>query len=348
MRVIETKGEVFRLEYTPCSRFLAFAVTEGQRRQLHWHDLARGSDSCRAEFSNVLTEGVWLAMSANLVLVLCSDGILKLLRPDGDGFAEVECNFSYVASLRTATLSPDARLFAYFCYEIRERYLESDIAVRDASGLQYWAKFRPYNHECRLLRFSKSADYLVSAGQQDLAIWSLKTKESVATWRLPPQRDRNPHEDYAIEDPMIRSVVFSPDESHLFIRTQDRLFDWEPGANRIHYDIVLPLKPPRPLPPRPRLDEFEFDFELSLDDESSMGHTSLFDDENPIASSPDGRLLALALGRTVQVRVCESGELLTSYEWPVANIGCLAFAPDALTMAAGGEGGIVIWDLDVL
>jgi hypothetical protein len=33
-------------------------------------------------------------------------------------------------------------------------------------------------------------------------------------------------------------------------------------------------------------------------------------------------------------------------DWRVGCIHCLALAPDGLTAAAGGDGEIVIWDLD--
>jgi WD40 repeat protein len=66
------------------------------------------------------------------------------------------------------------------------------------------------------------------------------------------------------------------------------------------------------------------------------------------AFSPDGARLALACG-TGGVRFLDaaSGTELQRFHWSIGAVWSVAFAPDGLTCAAGGENGqVVIWDVD--
>lgn len=70
---------------------------------------------------------------------------------------------------------------------------------------------------------------------------------------------------------------------------------------------------------------------------------------NGLAFSSDGRRLGVAGGDGV-VRFWQVGtwEELTAYEWGFRVARCVAFSPDGLTCAAGGEGkvALVIWDVE--
>ncbi len=66
-----------------------------------------------------------------------------------------------------------------------------------------------------------------------------------------------------------------------------------------------------------------------------------------LVCSPDG--LTLATGSSDGVARfwdAETGRLLRAYNWEVGPIASLAFAPDGQRAAAGGNGQIIVWDVD--
>jgi WD40 repeat protein len=66
-----------------------------------------------------------------------------------------------------------------------------------------------------------------------------------------------------------------------------------------------------------------------------------------MAFSPDGRILLFG---------CEDGLVRlwdvaaqhpqVTFDWVIGSIRCVAFAPDGLTAAVGGDGAIIVWDVD--
>ena len=82
--------------------------------------------------------------------------------------------------------------------------------------------------------------------------------------------------------------------------------------------------------------------------EQRPGKTALVSSSavDDISISPDGRSLLLA---------CEDGLLRlwdvqcsvrSTYDWEIGTVPCVAFAPDGLTAAAGGDGVVMVWDVD--
>lgn len=66
-----------------------------------------------------------------------------------------------------------------------------------------------------------------------------------------------------------------------------------------------------------------------------------------VAFSRDGKLLAVG-GKDGIVRVwdMEQGRFRHVFRWKIGEVRAVCFAPDGMTMAAGGIGKIVVWDVD--
>ena len=69
---------------------------------------------------------------------------------------------------------------------------------------------------------------------------------------------------------------------------------------------------------------------------------------NDLAYSPDGRLHALGYeDGTVILQERETGREVKRYDWKIGRVASVAFAPDGMTIAAGGDDGRgVRWDVD--
>jgi WD40 repeat protein len=66
-----------------------------------------------------------------------------------------------------------------------------------------------------------------------------------------------------------------------------------------------------------------------------------------VAYAPGGSNLASAShDGTVRIWDGVTGSILACYDWGLGKLGSLAFAPDGMTMAAGGARGIVVWDVE--
>ena len=109
--------------------------------------------------------------------------------------------------------------------------------------------------------------------------------------------------------PNYRFLACSTDGTYCCIGMTNHCFLWEPGTGQIRFEMARRFK--------------------------------------AAAFSSDSRLLALAFGYRTEIWELDPLRSLNVYEWPIEDISCIAFAPDGLTMAAGGRGGVVMWDLDM-
>src|SRR5262249_6060587 len=68
---------------------------------------------------------------------------------------------------------------------------------------------------------------------------------------------------------------------------------------------------------------------------------------NSVACSPDGRtVLSAGADGLVKIWDARTRKLIRTFDWQIGDIVCVAVSPDGLTAAAGGNGVIVLWDLE--
>ena len=64
-----------------------------------------------------------------------------------------------------------------------------------------------------------------------------------------------------------------------------------------------------------------------------------------LSFAPDGRTLATAShDGTVRLWDANTGAERACLDWGIGKVDCVVFSPDGMTIAAGGEGQIVVWD----
>ena len=67
-----------------------------------------------------------------------------------------------------------------------------------------------------------------------------------------------------------------------------------------------------------------------------------------LAVGPDGATMLFAC-EDGQVRLWDvkSRQVRATFDWKIGTLRCVAFAPDGLTAAAGGDGVVLVWDVDM-
>jgi WD40 repeat protein len=110
----------------------------------------------------------------------------------------------------------------------------------------------------------------------------------------------------------VRSVAYDPDGRTLAFAVRSRVTLWDTAAGQSH--VIL------------------------------KGHEKVI---NSITFGPDSRTLVSGSNDgTVRVWDVASGRQVTAYDWQIGQVHAVAVAPDGMRAAAGGDGPIVVWDLD--
>jgi WD40 repeat protein len=110
----------------------------------------------------------------------------------------------------------------------------------------------------------------------------------------------------------VRSLAYSPDGRWLAASQKDKVAIWDAESLRLETTL--------------------------------RGHSAAV---QGVAYAPGGSVLASAShDGTVRLWDAEAGEPRGCFDWEIGRVDCVAFAPDGMTVAAGGEGKIVVWDVE--
>jgi WD40 repeat protein len=78
------------------------------------------------------------------------------------------------------------------------------------------------------------------------------------------------------------------------------------------------------------------------------GHGIKYREFLAVEFTPDGRLLTVSQSdQTVRHLDTKSWKESAAYKWKIGRVECIAYAPDGMKGAGGGNKGvIVVWDMD--
>src|SRR5579864_3766373 len=226
MRVIETKGSVRKLAYAPCGPTLFFAERDRTSREwlLHWHDIG-GSSDVRLEKRSPSTTAICPALQVNRIAIWDHNegiAVYSTENPRLSTLAAYECE---IAANSPLDLSIDGRYLAWCRDAVDDGQVRRQIILHEIAGdgERYFFAYE----ECRSLCFSPDGTYVVSACNQYVTLWNVKTNESVATCRIPVASS-----DWFV-DGVEQIALFSTDAKLVFIVGRRYLHAWNPVADQL-------------------------------------------------------------------------------------------------------------------
>jgi WD40 repeat protein len=229
MRVIETKGLIQQLEYTPDGRCLVFVERWDNNWLVRWFELATLTGACAAEYGRL--HRLRLALKANRFFTIGGWGEGITMSEFVNGRLELAGNIPYESAWSLEDVSKDSKYLAYFQGHGHPRD-RNQIFVQEFNSQKVIATFRTQEHVNSLI-FSSDGSYLTSVAERELTIWSLQKNESVAVWKLPRKRRSEKAQS------RIQSVTVSPDGRFLFIRGNGRLYIWEAASDIVLLELPL-------------------------------------------------------------------------------------------------------------
>ena len=307
MRVIETRYPVRDLDYTPCGRFLVYA--ERQNEQPFPRGFARAPLQIHCLDLARWTDS-WTATLTGCPRIWLALSANRLAAYNGGvigGLNTYRCEGECFERNESSTYEMENAYFADYSKDAR--YLAWNRLQQNGTEIVCQESANSLTQSIfRPYRNIYSVQF-----SNDAKYVAMTDDTYLTLWSMAN------HEPVAVwtrpagEQTNKRSswvwCRFSPDASKMFVCGRHQSYVWDPLTD--HVQIEIPSVP------------------------------------DAMTFSPDGRYLALAKGRAVEIWDASAGTCHIAYEWPVDSISRLAFAPDGLTIAAGGRNGIVIWDVDV-
>ena len=184
----------------------------------------------------------------------------------------------------------------------------------------------PITSAVRVVSVSPDGDWLAtgSGDSRDVILWDLRTgrQKGLGGWmsRVLEQMGLAKASEQSgelVNRTRIRDVAFSPDGAWLATAT-----GW-----------TATLWPFEGTSPKPGAEPIDL-----------RGHGRLVDS---VAFSPDGRTMATgSRDGTVKVWDLPEARERASYHWDIGKLYRVAFSPDGSTVAASGDGKVVVWDAD--